>query len=264
MSNIVYPSLNRSEVPTPPAGFQKLFNDLGNGNRLTSKDSNCSFDVISVTEVSQDALNELADVVDRITKDAGCAMTKGIITADQYESIIDNLNVCIEINIDPVTGSQQICYSNTPTLFLALSSTNVLCNGDSNGTASVLITGGTAPFATTYTTLGGVPVVPGALAAGTFIVTVVDANAKTKAQTFIITEPAALSSVNSSTPETGAGNDGTASVVISGGTQPYTYLWDDPGAQITPTAIGLAAGNFNCAITDANGCVLNEGPIVVA
>ena len=36
----------------------------------------------------------------------------------------------------------------------------------------------------------------------------------------------------------------------SGGTNPYTYLWDDPAAQTTPTATGLAAGTYNCTITD--------------
>ena len=70
--------------------------------------------------------------------------------------------------------------------------------------------------------------------------------------------------MTSSTPETVALNDGTASVVISGGTVPYTYLWDDGGAQTTATATGLTAGNYNCVVTDGNGCVLNVGPVVVA
>ena len=32
------------------------------------------------------------------------------------------------------------------------------------------------------------------------------------------------------------GNDGTASVVVSGGTPNYSYLWDDASAQTTATA----------------------------
>ena len=255
-----YPILSRSEVETPPSGFQKLFRDSGNGNRLTAKTDHCSFDVISVMEVSKEAMSYLSEVVNQIIDDAGCALKKGMINADQYESIVDNLNSCLEVNIDPNTGSQQICYTNTPTLFISLTLTNVICNGGSTGTAAVATTGGTAP----YTVDWGVGVDEAALAAGSYMVTVTDANSKTKAQTFIISEPAALAAVESSTPETVAGNDGTATATVSGGVSPYTYLWDDGGAQTTPTATALVAGDYNCVVTDANGCILNVGPITVA
>ena len=36
----------------------------------------------------------------------------------------------------------------------------------------------------------------------------------------------------------------------SGGTNPYTYLWDDPTAQTTATATGLSAGTYTCTVTD--------------
>ena len=33
-----------------------------------------------------------------------------------------------------------------------------------------------------------------------------------------------------------------------------TYLWDDPMAQTTSTAVGLTAGTYNCTITSDVGC----------
>ena len=53
---------------------------------------------------------------------------------------------------------------------------------------------------------------------------------------------------------------GEDSVNASGGTAPYSYLWDDGMAQTTQTATGLCAGTYCVTVTDANnntasGCV---------
>ena len=46
--------------------------------------------------------------------------------------------------------------------------------------------------------------------------------------------------------------DGTATVTPTGGTGPYTYLWNDSQAQMTQTAIGLCEGFYDVIVTDAN------------
>lgn len=48
--------------------------------------------------------------------------------------------------------------------------------------------------------------------------------------------------------------NGTATATVTGGLAPYTYLWDDPSAQTTETAIGLGPGSYMVTVTDANGC----------
>ncbi|MCB9047951.1 MAG: gliding motility-associated C-terminal domain-containing protein [Lewinellaceae bacterium] len=45
---------------------------------------------------------------------------------------------------------------------------------------------------------------------------------------------------------------GSLTVAASGGTPPYTFLWDD--GQTTATATGLAAGTYAVTVTDAEGC----------
>ncbi|MCC7302348.1 MAG: T9SS type A sorting domain-containing protein [Bacteroidia bacterium] len=50
-------------------------------------------------------------------------------------------------------------------------------------------------------------------------------------------------------------NNGTSTANITGGTPPYTYLWNTVPAQTTQTATGLSAGIWSCYITDANGCI---------
>ena len=52
------------------------------------------------------------------------------------------------------------------------------------------------------------------------------------------------------------GSDGTATAIPSGGTPGYSWLWDDPGNQITSTAAGLIAGIYSVTITDTNGCTV--------
>lgn len=63
----------------------------------------------------------------------------------------------------------------------------------------------------------------------------------------------------SGTAETTLGaNDGTATASVLRGETPYSYLWDDPSAQTTATATGLAPNTYNVVVTDDNGCTITD------
>ncbi|MFZ5554372.1 MAG: T9SS type A sorting domain-containing protein [Bacteroidota bacterium] len=137
------------------------------------------------------------------------------------------------------------------------STINVLCYGGSTGSAAASATGGSSPYSylwnngqTTQTATG--------LSAGTYTVTITDANGCTSSQTANITEPSALaSSISSSTNVLcNGGNTGSAAASATGGTSPYTYLWSN--SQSTATATGLSAGTYTVTITDANGCTSSQ------
>lgn len=49
-------------------------------------------------------------------------------------------------------------------------------------------------------------------------------------------------------------DDGSATVMVSGGVPGYTFEWDDPAGQTTATASGLAPGIYNVTVTDSIGC----------
>ena len=53
-------------------------------------------------------------------------------------------------------------------------------------------------------------------------------------------------------------NDGQSCVTASGGTGPYTYQWDDPGAQTTVCANNLTSGWYRVVVRDAVNCVATD------
>ena len=65
--------------------------------------------------------------------------------------------------------------------------------------------------------------------------------------------PVATASVVSNVTCNGAGN-GSVTVTVSGGSTPYTYLWNDNLAQTTATASGLSSGTYTVTVTDSYGC----------
>ena len=78
-----------------------------------------------------------------------------------------------------------------------VSSMNALCNGSSDGSATVSSAGGTAPYTYLWDD-GQTTAMAGALAAGSYTVTVTDANGCTETQSATVTEPTLLSSTVSS------------------------------------------------------------------
>jgi hypothetical protein len=65
----------------------------------------------------------------------------------------------------------------------------------------------------------------------------------------------------SSSPEID-GFDGTASVVVSGGTTPYSYIWNDGSNQSNSMAVYLNSGWYIVEITDANACQIVDSVFV--
>jgi hypothetical protein len=149
------------------------------------------------------------------------------------------------------------------------SQTNVSCNGGSNGTASVTVTGGTGTYTFNWApTPGGgqgTSSVTG-LVANNYTLFLSDANGCSNYYDFNITEPAPLTANTASTNTACfGGNDGTASISVSGGTANYTYSWNPPptAGQGTANVSGLNAGTYTVTCTDANGCAISQAGTIL-
>ncbi|HXB10892.1 MAG TPA: PKD domain-containing protein, partial [Bacteroidia bacterium] len=176
----------------------------------------------------------------------GSNATASNLTAGSYTVTVTDSNGCQ--TIDSVIIVQPVALVSSIT-----SSSNVSCNGGNNGSAAVTASGGTFPYGYTWTN-GGSSASVSNLSAGSYTVTVNDANGCFVTSTVIITEPTAL--VLNVSSDTGVscngGNNGSAAVTVSGGTGPYGYSWSN-GSSSAATS-NLAAASYSITITDANGC----------
>jgi hypothetical protein len=144
-----------------------------------------------------------------------------------------------------------------PELFISATQTNVSCFGLSNGSASIVVTGGVPPYTYLWST-GQTSTSITSQPAGTYTVTVTDGVGCTHVRSYTITQPAPLAVAASITNVSCNGlSNGSATAVVSGGTSPYSYLWSN--GQTTQTATGLAIGSQTVTVTDNKGCVASFG-----
>lgn len=134
---------------------------------------------------------------------------------------------------------------------------NDSCHGSNNGRVILTVSGGT-PFTTFppyhYSWSNGQTADTAfGLGAGTYYVTVTDANGCTAVDSVTITQPTAVvANAYELSQSCALGNTGRDSVHASGGTAPYTYLWSS--GQNTQTCTGLAPGTYTVTVTDLHGC----------
>lgn len=138
----------------------------------------------------------------------------------------------------------------------------ILCNGDAGATLLVNVNQGIPPYSYTWSEAGVVGENPTNLTAGSYSVTVTDADGATTMSSIVVNEPSAITLTLDATPELGGGANGTASVDPDGGSPFYTYLWNTTPAQTSSIAVDLASGDYTVTVTDSNGCTM-EGSVFV-
>ena len=135
---------------------------------------------------------------------------------------------------------------------------DVSCFGAHNGSISLNIHGGIAPISLIWADNATAGSTRNNLAPGTYTATLTDASSCTFTRTFEIIEPLELklSSNITNAFDCDNANSGAISLVVSGGTQPYSYAWSN-GA-MTKDLSNIPGGTYVVTITDANGCTLSE------
>ena len=166
------------------------------------------------------------------------------LTAGNYTVTVTDANGC---SVDAVASITE------PTsIQVTTSSTNAICNGDSSGTATVNASGGTPGYNYQWSN-GQITATATGMLAGTYIITVTDANNCTSTSSVLVGQPPALTAALTTTNVVcNGGNTGSISVNVGNGTAPYNYIWNN--GQTTQTTTGLAIGNYTVNVTDANGC----------
>jgi gliding motility-associated-like protein len=158
-----------------------------------------------------------------------------------------------------VTDSKNCTKSNSRTI-LNLPPPNIIidsvrpvsCNGGNNGAAYTSCNNHNGPFTYLWNTGATTANLIG-ITAGSYTVTVTDSAGCTASSNVTISQPAAPLTLNTSAVSARCGNlNGSASVVASGGTPAYSYLWNT--GQSTAAISNISGGVYSVTVTDSKSC----------
>ena len=163
-----------------------------------------------------------------------------------YSVVVTDANGCVS------STSVTISAPNAP-LSLAETHVDILCHGANTGSINLSVVGGTQPYTYVWSN-GYTQEDPINLFAGTYNVTVIDANGCNINLNITLTQPVAPFTLTAQATDVlcfGA-NTGSIDLIPSGGTFPYTYMWSN--SQTTEDITTLFAGTYSVSATDNNGC----------
>ena len=185
------------------------------------------------------------------------------LAAGTYDLIVtDQLGCTIDTSITLTTPDGPVLDG--------ISAVDVGCFGESTGSIDLQVSGGQAPYVFDWTgTAYDGQEDPSGVPAGTYDVTITDANNCSAVSSITVDEPAELTTTTTTTDVLCSGeSSGSATALPSGGVGGYTYLWCD--GQTSDVATNLPAGPCALTITDGNGCELiasvtvSEPPVLTA
>lgn len=202
---------------------------------------------------------------------AGLLQTNNnIVSIDSLNNIAAGSYLIVAVDANGCVDSLSASVNNLNAAVLNLvSQTNLLCYGDT-GNAIVSANGGTGPYTfvwsmnstivQTDSLISAVDTLNNALP-GQYLVEVTDNSGCITNLNIDITGPInPLAIVSLSVTNASCGNsDGTAAIVVNGGTlgSGYLYNWQPAGGTST-NANNLAVGNYTIVVTDANACSIDS------
>lgn len=188
------------------------------------------------------------------TPNVSSAATASNIPGGAYAVEVTDANLCTEtINLTvPTLGGPSINVLNV---------SDVTCFGASDGSATIEASGGGLPYTYSWSPSGGTDSLASGLSAGNYTVTVTDNGGCISVENITISEPTEIIITETIVDENCGQSDGSISLVLSGGTGGYTYLWS-PNGETTSSLSGLVGGSYNVTVSDASGCTSNESFVV--
>lgn len=198
--------------------------------------------------------------------------------AGVYTVDVDDENGCGLVTSDPILISEP-----TSINIVETSVNNVDCNGDTDGSIDIAVSGGivASVYSYSWTTIDGSGLVTAnedqtGLGAGTYDLTVKDDNLCTATTSITISEPSIINLDNSNNinPTCNGSSDGSIDITISGGTiaTAYTYNWaTTDGSDVVADSqdqTNLSAGTYDITVTDDNLCasifeILLDEPVAI-
>lgn len=186
---------------------------------------------------------------------SGNTQTISNVGAGQYTVVITDANGCSG------TASASVTTPNGPSASAA--ATNVACFGAATGSADLTVTGGTAPITFSWSNSATTEDLTN-VTAGTYTVTVNDANSCSFVTTAVVTQPAsAITTSVSTTNATCSGStNGAVDLTATGGTGTLVFAWNNSAN--TEDISNVSAGTYTVTVTDANSCSTTVSATITA
>ena len=184
------------------------------------------------------------------------------LTAGLYSVMVTDANACSQASFSLLSDSNQIpIVQPLSELTYNSSETNVNCFGESTGSITLTISGGTAPYSYLWSN-GDVSSSISGLTAGTYSFIITDDNSCTLEDSIVITQPNSLisSNITSSDVTCFGETNGSFNVNVTGGTAPYTYLWSNGSTNASNTLV--SANTYYVQILDSFGCLQNDTVLI--
>jgi hypothetical protein len=159
------------------------------------------------------------------------------------------------VNISNGTCSTQVVVNiSEPTAIVATEThTNVGCNGAADGSITLNVTGGSAPYGYVWTPNISTGASASNLTGGTYCVDITDSNQCTANVCVTLTEADPIVLTTSSSPASCLLTNGSASVVATGGAGNYSYSWSNTAT--TSTISNIGTGIYTVDVMDGSGCI---------
>ncbi|HXH18808.1 MAG TPA: gliding motility-associated C-terminal domain-containing protein [Chitinophagales bacterium] len=139
--------------------------------------------------------------------------------------------------------------------------TNATCDGAANGSIQADILNGTTPPYSYMWSNGATTSTITNIAPGVYSVTVTDSLNCLRSDTATVMAGESLTITHEVTDESCPGSaDGKIIVAVSGGTEPYSYLWSTEAT--TPSLQNITAGIYSLTVTDYDDCTGRDTIIV--
>lgn len=148
--------------------------------------------------------------------------------------------------------------------------TNISCFGNNDGSIVLNFVGGIAPVNLVWSDGSPAGITRNNLGPGTYSVVITDSKPCVISRTFTIIEPQPLilSANITNALNCSNANSGAINLLVSGGTPPFNYLWNN--GTTTEDLLNISSGNYSVTVTDSRGCtktaqysITRPNPIVV-
>ncbi len=247
-------------------------NNVGPGTyEVTVTDANNCTQMQSITLAEPDALTATIDVIQPVCGEDGGELSANItggtppydfnwgpVGQANVQTLTNQPDGNYELNVTDAGGcvfQATATVIDVPEMELTVSKTDATCPGEMDGTASVVVTGGEAPYALTWDdSANQTDYTAVMLAAGTYTITITDNRGCVRSASVRVENQSTGPIVTSEVDELDCfgGSEANIRLTVTGGLAPYSFMWDD--LVTTQDRTNLAAGTYEVTVTDAAGC----------